>query len=83
MTQTFTLTIAAGVVVHVLAEDGGRTWNGYAVPVLNAQQATLVGQMLGEHDWLPGESDGLCWEVAARCSFCGEPHTAVHSCEIR
>lgn len=81
MTQTFTLPMGTGIEIRILAEDSGRKWNGYAVPVLTQQQADVVGYALGEKDWLAGESDGLQWEIAATCSFCGMEHTDEHSCE--
>jgi hypothetical protein len=83
MTQTFTLPIGTGIELHLLAEDSGRTWNGYAVPILTDQQAATVGAAIGEADLQAGESDGLQWEIKSPCTFCGMPHSDEHSCELR
>lgn len=60
----FTLTVGPDVELHIVAEDSGRTWNGFAVPILTNDQAAIVGHAIGEPDMLGGESDGLQWEVA-------------------
>jgi hypothetical protein len=76
---TFTLTIGPDVALTIRAEDSGRIWNGFAVPILTAEQAAIVGAAIGE-PLTAGPSEGLTWE-AQPCGDCGMPHTAEHSCE--
>ena len=83
MTRCFTLPLGNGVELRVWAEDSGRTWNGFAAPILTAAQAIIVGDALHVPDFIAGESSGLTWEIdpSAVCPACGMPHTAEHSCE--
>lgn len=78
--QTFTLTIGRDVELTVMAEDSHRMWNGFAVPILTADQAAIVGAAINEPNLAAGESDGLQWELRA-CTECGMPHSTEHSCE--
>lgn len=77
--QTFTLTIGPDVELNVVAEDSGRMWNGYAVPVLTREQADVVGAAICDHLDV-GPSEGLTWELR-HCTECGMPHNAEHACE--
>ncbi len=63
--RVFTLTLAADVDLVVRAEDAGRLWNGWAVPILTDEQAAFVGVALGEPELKAGPCDGLCWEGAS------------------
>lgn len=78
MEQTFSLTLESGDFT-IRAADSGRTWNGYAVPLLTAEQAAQVADAIGE-PVQAGESAGLTWEIVA-CEGCGMVHSDEHSCE--
>lgn len=79
--QSFSLTVAADTELVIRAEDSGRTWNGYAVPILTAEQALIVSAALCEHIDA-GPAEGLTWTLTGEpCGACGMVHTAEHSCE--
>lgn len=59
--QTFRLTLDTDVELVIRAEDSGRTWNGYAVPILTAEQAAIVGVATLDH-LDAGPCEGLTWE---------------------
>jgi hypothetical protein len=60
--QTFTLTVGPDMELNVLADNSGRLWNGFPVPILTAEQAEIVGRALGE-TLTAGPADGLTWET--------------------
>lgn len=51
------------IIIH--APDSGRTWNGYAVPVLTDAQAAFVARFANETPIPAGPSDGLTWHRIA------------------
>src|SRR5665213_2613010 len=59
--RTFSLTMGVNVELRIVSVDSGKTWNGYAVPILTAAQAEAVGFALGEPYIVAGESAGLAW----------------------
>jgi hypothetical protein len=58
------------IIVH--APDSGRTWNGFAVPVLTAVQAVFVARFVHEPPIPAGPSEGLQW---ARLPETSDPET--------
>jgi len=60
-TRTYSLTLDNGSDLTITAEDAGRTWNGWAVPILTTEQAATVGRAIGE-SLTAGPADGLTWE---------------------
>lgn len=61
MTNRFSLTLDSGAEFTIDAEDSGRTWNGFPVPILTAEQAAVVAETIGDPYMVTGEASGLTW----------------------